>query len=91
MNKEPDAIILLDAGRTLAAALECKCEECLDLMLTVDIEFIKVSTRYAQLAKRNPGLMFKILVEEWDKDRILEELPMLYMKKEPSTGKEFSK
>ena len=91
MKKEPDAIVLLDAGRTLTAALDCKCEECLDLILSVDYDFITVSTRYAQLAKSNPGLMFRIITEEWDRDKILEKLPMLYMQNGPSTGKEFSK
>jgi hypothetical protein len=90
MKKDPDAIILLDAGRTLKAALDCECEACLDLVLTVDIEFVKISTRYARIAVSNPGLMFKMIIEEWDKDRILEELPALYMKNCPSVGKEFS-
>lgn len=76
MNK--DAELLLYSGRTLIASYRCQCQACLRIINGVNEEFAVVAARFAVLANKKPGLVFKILVEEWDRTRILNELPELY-------------
>jgi hypothetical protein len=76
MNK--DAEILLASGNTLLAAHKCGCERCVAIIDSVDQNFVLVATRFAGLAHKNPGLMFTILIEEWDRNKIIENIPELY-------------
>lgn len=78
MKKEPDSYKILDSGRILLAASKCGCQQCNEMLDLVAPEYILVSVRFAKLANENPGLMFKILIEEWDRNDILRRLPELY-------------
>jgi len=69
---------MLNAGTALSEARKCGCEICTKIIISTDSDFLSVSIRFAGIKKTNPGLLFKMLVEEWDRDRILTELPELY-------------
>lgn len=73
-----DAELLLHSGKALIASYKCRCSTCINMINGVNIEFATVATRFAILANKKPGLVFKILAEEWDRTRILHELPELY-------------
>ena len=76
MTKESDAECLLKAGMVLNEARKCGCDT--KMIISTDSDFLSVSTRFAKIKKTNPGLLFKMLAEEWDRERILTELPELY-------------
>lgn len=76
MNKDADN--LLKSGRVLIASYKCQCQQCLSIINSVDKEFALVAARFAMLANKKPGLVFKVLIEEWDRNKIIEELPELY-------------
>lgn len=78
MAQLKDADTLLTAGKTLLAAQKCNCDKCKEFLDGMDIDFVTVSTRFAQIANKDPGKMFKILIEEWDRDRIIVSMPELY-------------
>jgi hypothetical protein len=76
----PDSEVetIIKAGRILIDAGKCLCPECVEILDNLDEDFYKVSTRLYRLTKTNPGLVYKILTEEWSKTEILEKLPELY-------------
>lgn len=78
MTKESDAECLLKAGMVLNEARKCGCDICTKMIISTDSDFLSVSTRFARIKKTNPGLLFKMLAEEWGRERILTELPELY-------------
>lgn len=73
-----DAELLLYTGKALLASYKCQCSTCLKMINGTNAEFAVVAARFAMLANKKPGLVFKILAEEWDRNRILHELPELY-------------
>lgn len=73
-----DAEALLVSGCVMHQCLRCECEDCKNTLKSIDPDFLMVCTRYYNLKKKNPGLMFKMLVEDWNRDKILESLPELY-------------
>jgi hypothetical protein len=73
-----DAEKLLQSGLVLNEAMKCGCDFCVEMLLSIDSDFLLVSTRFANIRKANPKLMFQILIEEWDRLKILQELPELY-------------
>jgi len=78
MNKMTDPEKLLESGIVLNEAMKCGCDTCIEMLIQIDSDFVQISSRFANMRKTNPKLMFKILIEEWDRLKILQELPELY-------------
>jgi hypothetical protein len=77
-DDKKDAELLLQSGIVIIEAQKCGCNYCANFLKSLDSDFLTVAVRFAKMKKTNPSLLFQILIEEWNKEKILEELPTLY-------------